>query len=109
MILKIIKVADFSKLPGARHRADGDYSADEFYEDYVEAPLKEIVVSKKPRNLLLIDLDGTLGYASSFVSQLAVRILEACGDKRKLKKIINIKSDEDPSQSEGFWNEIKQR
>jgi hypothetical protein len=109
MTPKIIRVADFSKLPGARHRTDGDYSADEFYEDYIETPLKEIVASKKPKNLLLIDLDGTLGYASSFVSQLAVRTLEACSDKRKLKKVIKIKSDEDPSQREGFWNEIKQK
>lgn len=102
----VIRVANFSKLPGSRHREDGDYSADEFFEDYVKDPLEKIINTKSSASLL-IDLDGTLGYASSFVSQLAVRVSEICSNKRKIKKLITIKSDEDPSQKEGFWNEMK--
>jgi len=104
----LIKVSDFTKLPGARHRNDGDYSADEFFETKIEMPLRKIIELKN-KDKILIDLDGTLGYASSFVSQMAIRILETCNNIHKIKKIIIIKSDEDPSQKEGFWNEINKR
>lgn len=104
----VINVADFSKLPGSRYRKDGDYSADEFFEDYVEKPLREITNNRHSKDHILLNLDGTLGYASSFVSQLAVRALGVCSNKRKLRKIMGIKSLEDPSQEEGFWNAVEQ-
>lgn len=104
----VISVADFSRLPGSRHRKDGDNSADEFFEDYIEKPLQKVVNNRHSKEHILLDLDGTLGYASSFVSQLAVRALGICSNKRKLKKIISIKSLEDPSQEEGFWNAVEQ-
>lgn len=103
---EVVRVADFAILPGARHRDDGDNSADEFYEDRIEPILKEILKQRDRR--IKIDLDGTLGYASSFVSQLAVRIKATCNGKKNIvKKKILIKSDDDPGQSERFWNEIK--
>lgn len=102
----IVKVLEFTDLPGARHRDDGDGSADEFFEDYLESSLSDIF--NKKQGIVTIDLDGTYGYASSFVSQLAVRIKELFkGKKRSIKKHIIIKSDDDPWQRERFWNEIE--
>ena len=101
----IIKVRDYTILPGARHRQDGDNSADEFYEDHIKKYVQKSLISGQR---ITIDLDGTLGYASSFTSQLAIRIKQECKNKRRLiKKIIQIKSNDDPLQAERFWNEIK--
>lgn len=102
----VISVADFSRLPGSRHRKDGDNSADEFFEDYIEKPLQKAVNNRHSKEHILLDLDGTLGYASSFVSQLAVRALGICSNKRKLKKIISIKSLEDPAKKKVFGMQL---
>ena len=106
MNTKIVRVRDFTTLPGARHRGDGDGSADEFFEDYVLPSLNPVMKDKTGQ--LLIDLDGTLGYASSFVSQLAVRVKNEFESRRAVKKKIIIKSDDDRSQEERFWDAIKQ-
>lgn len=101
------KVSEFTVLPGARHREDGDGSADQFFEEYIQSKLDRIIKNKDEK--LLIDLDNTLGYASSFVSQLAIRVLEKCGSARKVQKNVIIKSDDDIYQEERFWNEVKQK
>lgn len=106
---QIIKISDYTKLPGARHRTDGDNSADWFYEEYVK-PIIEAACEKKLKGSIILDLDGTLGYASSFVSQIGVRIHDDFSDCRKwLNKNIEIKSNDDPIQKDIFWNEIKKR
>lgn len=100
----IAKVTDFTTLPGARHCNDGDGSADEFFDKFVKTKLEEALSTK---NTMTIDLDGTMGYASSFVSQLALRALDVCNKPNILKKIIHVKSDEDPIQVDRFWSEVK--
>lgn len=100
----IAKVADFTTLPGARHRDDGDGSADEFFDKFVKEKLGEALSDK---NTITIDLDGTMGYASSFVSQLALRVLGICNKPNVLEKVIHIKSNEDPIQIDRFWSEIR--
>lgn len=101
-----IKVTDFTILPGARHRNDGDGSADQFFEEYIEEELKKALLDKKDK--VYIDLDGTLGYASSFVSQLAERIKNTCKKKRIVRKKVVIKSNDDPWQKDRFWHEVEQ-
>lgn len=100
----IIKVSDFTTLPGARHRSDGDGSADEFFDKFVEKRLNEALSA---RSTITIDLDGTMGYASSFVSQIALRVLGTCNKPNTIKKTVRIKSDEDPIQVDRFWSEIR--
>lgn len=103
----VVKVSDFTTLPGARHREDGDGSADQFFEERVLPILRKILENKESK--IIIDLDGTLGYASSFISQLAVRIKGEVHNKRTIKKRLIIKSDDDENQKERFWDEIKQK
>ena len=103
-MITTIRVSDYTILPGARHVEDGDGSADQFFDNYVKQSLIKILQEKDSQ--LVIDLDGTLGYASSFISQLAVRAKELCKNKRKLHKKLIIKSDDDIEQKERFWNEI---
>jgi hypothetical protein len=99
--LTSVAVSDFTTLPGARHRTDGDGSADEFFEDCIEAALDK---AQKSKSDFLIDFDDTYGYASSFESQLAKRISEKY-DHDYIAEHLQLKSDDDLSLPDRFWNE----
>lgn len=64
-----VKVVDFTELPGARKKDDGNGSAEEFFDSFVKPMLDKV-----NNDGLVIDFDGTWGYASSFVSELARRV-----------------------------------
>jgi len=69
---------DFTKTPGGRHRADGDYSGEEFREDFLVPKYKEAVGRGYA---LVVDLDGVAGYATSFLEEAfggLVRELKEC-------------------------------
>jgi hypothetical protein len=103
----VIKVSDFFKIPGARHREDGDNSAQQFFEDAVKAVAdKELLESQNGR--LLIDLDNTVGYPSSFISELSKLMSDEYKNAPKIKKRIKIVSEEDPGLVESFWYGFKQ-
>lgn len=103
---RIVRVVDFAKIPGARYRTDGDNSAEEFFEDVLK-PIADQELLNGTRSILL-DLDYTTGYASSFVSELAMRMYKDYHKVRKIRKRILIKSDEDPGQIENFWDGFKE-
>ena len=72
-----IKIArDFSMSPGARYRTDGSYSGEEFYDALLK-PKFESALGQ--RQTLTIDLDGTYGYATSFLSEAFNRLSNAFG------------------------------
>lgn len=102
----VSKVSDFTTLPGPRYRKDGDYSADQFFEDCVLPSLRQVLDGKADR--LLIDFDDTLGYVSSFAPQLALRIKHELKDKSLIKRKIMTKSEDDAVQGTRFWHEIEQ-
>jgi len=85
---------DFTNLPGARYRTDGDNSGQEFFEEVMGPKLREIWSDKKKR--LLLDLDDTEGYASSFLSEVFIRVVREFKDRTQIKERILIKSDEEP-------------
>jgi hypothetical protein len=67
-----IKIArDFSMSPGARYRTDGSFSGEEFFETLLK-PKFETARNKGEK--LIIDLDGTYGYATSFLSEAFNRL-----------------------------------
>jgi hypothetical protein len=59
-----IKIKDFSATPGHRSREDGPFSGDQFLDEVLRPRYQEAVNSKQK---LLVDLDGTAGYATSFL------------------------------------------
>jgi hypothetical protein len=87
-----IKVKDFSTTPGARYRIDGDFSGQEFYEDHLQKAF-EISIGKKEK--LIIELDGTEGYATSFLDEAFGRLAEEYGPKQTINNI-EIISNEEP-------------
>lgn len=71
-----IKVAkDFSKTPGARFKNDGSNSGEEFYEKILKPKYIEAL---KKKEKLSVDLDGTHGYASSFLNEAFGRLSNEC-------------------------------
>lgn len=60
-----IKIAsEFSRFPGPRDRGEGDYSAEDFLERLL---LPRFNQSRERGERLTVYLDGTAGYATSFL------------------------------------------
>lgn len=93
----MVRVKDFTLLPGARTKKDGDGSAEEFFEKYIQA--------KATRDdFIAIDFDGTWGYASSFMSQLAKYLVSFFGTCKKAKTQIEVISQDEPGLRQRFFD-----
>lgn len=66
MQLTINIAKDFSPIPGARYPIEGDFSGQEFRQNILAPKLKEAIQTK---TILTINLDGTLGYGTSFLEE----------------------------------------
>ena len=69
--IKLKFTKDFSPYPGGRSRSTGDNSAEEFYEEVLRGKFLEAKESDKK---LEIDLDGSAGYAGSFLDEAFGRL-----------------------------------
>lgn len=99
----IIISSDFTDAPGARYRNDGPKSGEEFYEEI----LKPIFIeTKEKQGELLIDLDDTWGYASSFISGSFGKLSSEFGTEDVLK-YLRFKSQDEPLLIEKIKDEIK--
>jgi hypothetical protein len=85
---------EFTLYPGARYRSDGKFSGQQFYEDILKPKLDQ--VWDKDNEKVEIYLDGTFGYASSFLSEVAVRLVKDFKEKDKILNKIEFLSDKDP-------------
>lgn len=65
-----LKVTDFTKYPGPRYISLGDNSGEEFREKYLIEALKD-----DPE--VSVNLDGVLGYGSSFLEEIFGGIVRA--------------------------------
>lgn len=62
-----IKIArDYTRTPGFRRRSQGDYSGEEFREDYLQPAFDHL----GEEEILVVDLDGARGYATSFLEEV---------------------------------------
>ncbi|MBK6292833.1 MAG: STAS-like domain-containing protein [Ignavibacteria bacterium] len=64
---QIVKAADSSINPGLRYRWQSTYSGQEFFEDVLRQIADEC---KSIGDRLIVDLDGTRGYSSSFIDEI---------------------------------------
>lgn len=92
MNVKISVAKDFSITPGARYRTDGDFSGQEFYEDILHEKFISILETEES---LIVDLDGTDGYATSFLDAAFGELARKFGKEKVLAKIVFI-SEEEP-------------
>lgn len=89
----IVKISDFSKFPGSRYRDEGRkaHSGQEFREDILEPRFKEALnLGKK----ILIDLDGTIGYGTSWLEEVFGGLARTFGSTKVLS-ILDFKSEEE--------------
>jgi hypothetical protein len=94
---------DFSDAPGARYIKDGPASGELFYERLLKPKFESAV---EENSKLLVDLDGTFGYATSFISE-AFGHLSRDFTSEQVLKIIIIKSEEDEAVKEFVIKTIK--
>ena len=95
---KVIKVlSDFSISPGPRYCKQGPDSGEEFYHRLLNKDFKEAYQQNK---LLVIDLDGTDGYMSSFLDEAIGNLVYDFG-KLVVEKHLKIISNEEP-----VWNKL---
>lgn len=89
----MIRVAnEFSETPGPRSQDEGDDSGQEFLEKLLRPKYEE---ARKYGVPLLIDLDGTYGYATSFLES-AFGGLARMYSPDEILKILEFKSIEEP-------------
>ena len=83
---------DFSRTPGARYISDGPYSGELFRTNHLE-PLFRTV---PPAQSIVIELDGTAGFATSFLEESFGGLVRKFGSAAVMGKI-EFRSLEDPS------------
>ncbi|NKE71859.1 STAS-like domain-containing protein [Candidatus Manganitrophus noduliformans] len=74
---------DFTRTPGARFITDGQYSGEEFREKFLEGHFKDPNDNSK----IIIILDGTEGYATSFLEEAFGGLARKYGTKRCLDRL----------------------
>ena len=87
-----IKVIDFDEFPGLRHCSISENSGEEFYHKVFNSAFKEAFEKNEE---LIIDLDGTDAYASSFLDE-AFGNLVFDFTLAVVKKYVRIKSEDEP-------------
>jgi hypothetical protein len=101
----IIRVRDFSIYPNTRHKDEGENSGEAFYENKLKPAYQEAI---KNGVMLVVDLDGTEGYATSFLDEAFGLLAEDFGSTNVLKNI-QIKSLEEPDWIEEIRSYILER
>lgn len=96
--------SEFSDTPGARYYTDGDNSGEEFYDKILKSAFKSALDDGSE---LVIDLDGTEGYATSFLDEAFVRLVKDFG-KKEVLKTIKIVSVEEPDWIQEIQNYINE-
>lgn len=92
-IHRITIAKDFSETPGPRSRGEGDFSGEDFL-DTILLPAYERAVAED--GSVLIDLDGTEGYATSFLESTFGGLARKFPTEEVLSRI-TFKSDDEPS------------
>ena len=98
----IVIAKEFKDNPGARERADGPNSGQEFLEDIL---LPRFIQAVENNYILLIDLDGVWGYPSSFISGSFGKLSMERGAELLLKHL-KFKSDMNPMRIDKVIAEI---
>jgi len=90
----IIRVKDFSIVPGTRKKDEGKnaHSGEEFREDYLIPKFKEAIKDKKK---LTVNLDGTIGYGTSWLEEVFGGLARNFG-KAQVNSILEFISEEEP-------------
>lgn len=81
----------FSKTPGSRYRKEGDFSGEQFFSEILDPAFSKAIQEDKK---ILVDLDGTIGYGTSFLEEIFGGLARKY-TAAKVLSILEIKSDEE--------------
>jgi STAS-like domain of unknown function (DUF4325) len=84
--------AEFSDRPGHRTPSDGDNSGQEFLTNVLRPKFER---ARDSNESILVDLDGTAGYATSFLEAAFGGLSREYGKDEVLKRL-QFKSEEEP-------------
>ena len=84
---------DFSKTPGVRFPEEGEFSGQQFREEFLKPKVDEAISNN---DKLEIDLDGTSGLGPSCLEEAFGGLLRGGYDYGQLMSIFVFKSDEVP-------------
>lgn len=101
MSIHIIKLADHTKFPSARHKIDGPNSGELFRDDY-------IVPALNAHYQVLIDLNDVAGYPSSWIEEVfggLVRVSKFKVQELRARMMLDIA---DRLQEEEIWLYIEE-
>jgi hypothetical protein len=92
MLLKI--ASDFSSTPGPRRRSEGNFSGEEFRQRILVPKLKSAMDAGRE---LVVDLDGTSGYGTSFLEEAFGGLIRNNGySLTELQRAVKFVSNEEP-------------
>ncbi len=92
-VAEILSIAkQFNSAPGARNVDEGDFSGEEFLKKLLIPAFEKAV---KEDNILLIDLDNTEGYATSFLEEAFGGLARIYGIQKVLDHV-DFKSEDEP-------------
>jgi STAS-like domain of unknown function (DUF4325) len=74
--IEINVASQFSRTPGPRKRSEGDFSGEQFLEDLL---LPKFLEARKAGCTLHVDLDGAVGYPTSFLEEAFGGLARKCG------------------------------
>ncbi|WP_163321755.1 STAS-like domain-containing protein [Draconibacterium mangrovi] len=93
---------EYTEYPGPRYRKQGENSGQAFYEDVLKDLMKDVIDKD---GILTLDLDGTAGYASSFLDE-AIGNLVYEFTESKIKNHLKIISDIEPDWIDIIFSRI---
>jgi hypothetical protein len=86
--LKQFSIAkDFTIYPGPRYKIQGEDSGQKFFEDILDSLMRNAIQEKFT---LEINLDGTAGYASSFLDEAFGNLVMKYGKENVIKHLVII-------------------
>ena len=102
----IIKIAqDYTTTPGVREETEGDFSGEKFLSKILLPKFKEALSEDKK---LFIDLDGTAGYATSFLEAAFGGLAREYRGAKLVLATLEFKSNDDPFLVEDITEYIKE-
>lgn len=90
--IKQYNIFEYTEYPGPRYKHQGEFSSENLYLKIIKPLFEKAIETSSP---LAINLDGTAGYASSFIDELFGNIVYDFGSE-VFDKFIVIISNEEP-------------
>src|ERR1700691_5841505 len=88
--MEIDVARDFSRTPGGRHISDGPFSGQLFRDRILAPALQE---ARRNNDRVVVILDGTRGYLSSFLEEAFGGLVRECGfTHRELDRLLEIRT-----------------